>query len=309
MNKELITNIILDHPKFTNRFFNVMRIIPDKTYLNLIYRGLLKDSIDWENPTSYTQKLQWIKLHYKNALMPILADKYRVREYVSKKIGDQYLTKLYGVYDTFEEIDFDQLPKSFILKGNHGSGFNLIVEDKDAIDWSKQKKKIDSWLQTNYYYRVREWAYKEIAPKLTVEELLVHPTEPELMDYKFYTFNGEIKFLIIDSNVADYANTYRNVFTRDFTPMEDVEIGYFPDRKRTFYPPKNYKKMVEVVEKLAEGFVHVRVDLYNVDGRIVFGEMTFYPHFGMDDIRPRGFDELMGSWIDLDALKKEMSSM
>ena len=299
-----ITNFIFDHPKLTDNIFRALKVVPDRMYIDILYKHLLKKKVNWNNPKDYTEKIQWLKLYNKDERLIKLADKYEVRNFIKEKGYEEILVPLYGVYDDVEKIDLSTLPNKFILKANHGSGFNLIVKDKNKIDWQKQKKIIKAWLDTDYSLRVREWAYHHIKPMITIEEFLEDPNHFEIMDYKFYTFNGEVKFLILDSNVADYVNTKRNVFDRDFKEIKDLFIGdYRPNENFEFIKPKNFEKMIEIAESLSKDFVHVRVDFYNIDGKIYFGEMTFYPHFGMDNIQPPQANRMMGNWIDLNKVK------
>lgn len=235
-----------------------------------------------------------MKLEDHNPIYTLLADKYEVRKYVAERIGEEYLNKLYGVYDTVDSIPFKQLPSKFVLKATHDSGGCILVHDSSNYDIRKTKRKLKKLLKRNFYWKGREWGYKNINPRIVCEKLLEDPNKNDLYDYKFYCFHGVPKML--------YIATERNVQTRvDFFDIEfhhlDFHIkNHYPNSTKKIDRPRNYETMVQLAAKLSQGLEQVRVDFYNIDGKIYFGEMTLYPHSGLERFEPEKWDKIMGSW-------------
>lgn len=282
--------------------------IPRDQILYLVgveYRNRIGHPLNWNNLTTYTEKMQWEKIYDLNPLKTQLADKYLVREWVSERIGDEYLIPLIGAWSSFDEIDFDFFPKQFVLKTNHGSGTNIIVKDKDKFSSSKAKRKINDWLRIDFgYNKDFELHYSNIKPMILAEEYL--ETEfGELQDYKFLCFDGTPMFCWVD--MGRYSNHTRNVYDLDWNlqpwSQETYELYKDPIPR-----PKNFELMVELARNLSQGFPHVRVDLYNIDGKIYFGEMTFSNGSGLDRIIPEEYDAMLGSLWKLDTSTKGETS-
>ena len=247
--------------------------------------------IDWVNPTAYTEKMQLEKLSTSNPLKSRLADKYLVREWVSEIIGDKYLIPILGVWDSFDEICFDELPEQFVLKTNHGSGTNLIVKSKLEMDYKLVKKKFNDWMKTDFAYTTGfEMHYSAINRKIIAEKYL-ETDLGELQDYKFICFNGKPYFCWVD--LGRFGNHTRTVFDLDWNVQPWTQERYGIS-KEPIPKPQNFDKMVELATALCQGFTHVRVDLYNVDGDIFFGEMTFTNGSGFDPIVPEKYDYMLG---------------
>lgn len=275
----------------------------------LYYKGLHSDSyksalVDWyyqrtgeslnlDNPQTYNEKIQWLKLNDNTELKTRLADKYLVREWVTEKIGEEYLIPLLGGWDRFDEISFDKLPKQFVLKTNHGSGWNLIIKDKDQMDFQQVKSKLDLWMKKNFAFYGLELHYAQIPRKIIAEEYLQELDQ--VYDYKFMCFNGEVKFIWVDTD--RFTGHKRTLYTPEWKKMNS-RIHY-DSADYDISRPKNFEKMMEIASVLSEGFVHVRVDLYNVNGKIYFGEMTFTSGSGTENIEPKEFALEMGTWITL----------
>src|SRR5690625_2342352 len=200
-------------------------LLSDKRILQKRFRERLDRELDLENPVKFNDKLQWLKLYWRDPLATQCADKYGVREYVKEKIGAQYLNELIAVYDSVDEIDIGKLPNSFVLKGTHGSGFNIICKDKNKMDWDKEFKKMRRWMWTNYYLPKREWVYKNIKPRIICEAFLEQDDDDELRDYRFFCFNGEPKFIAVDLSITDKKKTRRNLYDLNWTLLEG-EITY-----------------------------------------------------------------------------------
>lgn len=260
-----------------------------------LYKRALRKTLDLSNPRTYTQKMQWAKLYDSDPLKTMLTDKYLVREWVAGKIGETYLIPLLGVWDHFDEIDFDCLPNKFVLKANHGSGWNIIVKDKECFDRYHARKLFSKWLNTNFAYFSFEMHYKDIVPKIIAEQFLDNNgNEPE--DFKFLCFDGEVKYCWVDIN--RFTDHRRNVYDTDWVLQEWRQHTY----RNTDNPlpkPKNFNLMIELTKELARGFSHVRVDWYNVQGRVYFGEMTFTNASGFEGIYPHKYDQMLGDLWNL----------
>lgn len=276
-------------------------LMGDELYLKIFFFLKTNYTLDLKNPRTFNQKLHWLNLNYRNPIMKEMADKYDVKDYVTKTIGDEYVIKTLGMWHSFDEIDFSGLPNQFVLKTTHDSGGIVICKDKAVFDKDKARKKIDKHLRTNLFYKYREWVYKELSPKIIAEELLVDESGVELKDYKFFCFNGIPKALFVATG-RQAGNTCFDFYDIQFNHLEIIQ-GY-PQSGIKLSKPKNFSLMVELAGKLSQGLPHVRVDLYNIDGRILFGEMTFFHFGGVEPFNPRKWDYEFGEWIDLDPVLK-----
>lgn len=273
--------------------------ITDEEFVKKFYKNAFGNELDLENPITFNEKLNWLKLNLKNPNATICADKYEVRKYIENKGYGYILNDLLGVYDNVEEIDIDRLPDRFVLKGTHGSGWNLIVKDKNKVNWKPWKLIMKSWLRQNFYYYGREWVYKDIKPRIICEKFL-EDSNKELLDYKIYCFNGIPKFIQID--VDRFTNHTANYYDVEWNEMnfqyDDENSG------RKIEKPKNLKQMLEISKILSEEFEHVRVDFYEVDGKLYFGELTFFTASGSGKFNPEKYDEIIGSWLHLDGINE-----
>lgn len=244
-------------------------------------------------PKRYTEKIQFAKFYDSTPLKAKLTDKYAVREWVADVIGEQYLIPLLGVWNHYDEIDFSKLPEKFVLKTNNGSGTNLIVTDKSKINHKKSKKDFEFWLKQDFAFSGRgyEMHYSLIEPKIIAEKYIVDKSG-ELNDYKFLCFDGEPHFVWVD--VGRYSKHCRNVYDLDWNLQPWKQFTY-DNTKEPIQKPDNLKNMIEISRKLSKGFGHVRVDLYNVDGEIYFGEMTFTNGKGFELIQPDEANIMLGS--------------
>lgn len=247
------------------------------------------------HPVTYTEKIQYRKLYGYNNTMRDLSDKFLVREWIKEVVGDQYLIPCLGVYDSFEQIDFALLPEQFVLKTNHSSGWNIIVTDKKKFDYKSAKKKFDLWLSLDYAYVTGfEMQYSGIKPKIICEEFITNKVG-ELPDYKFLCFGGEVKYCWID--IGRYSDHRRNVYDTEWNLQPWSQCHQ--NTEQEIEKPENYDEMVRLANILCKGFSHVRVDLYNVDGKIYFGEMTFTNASGYERIIPEEYDKILGDmWRD-----------
>lgn len=273
--------------------------ITDEEFVKKFYKNAFGNELDLENPITFNEKLNWLKLNLKNPNATICADKYEVRKYIENKGYGYILNDLLGVYDNVEEIDIDRLPDRFVLKGTHGSGWNLIVKDKNKVNWKPWKLIMKSWLRQNFYYYGREWVYKDIKPRIICEKFL-EDSNKELLDYKIYCFNGIPKFIQID--VDRFTNHTANYYDVEWN---ETDFQYSNENSgRKIEKPKNLKEMLEISKVLSEEFEHVRVDFYEVDGKLYFGELTFFTASGSGKFNPEKYDEIIGSWLHLDGINK-----
>ncbi|MBG9529109.1 glycosyl transferase [Bacillus thuringiensis] len=277
--------------------FKMFRAIPDANYLQLKYKLIMGRKLNLKNPKTFNEKLQWLKLNDRRPEYTMLVDKYEVRQYIKETIGEEYLIPLLGVYNNFDEIDFDVLPNKFVLKPNHTSGDVFICRDKSKINYRELKSEVDKWLQREYYWLHREWPYKNVKPKIVCEKYMVDESGVDLKDYKFMSFNGEVRCSFVGLNRQ--SETGLNI---DFYDLEWKLMPFerhYPNSGIKLEKPQNYKKMIEFAELLSRELPFVRVDFYEINGKVYFGELTFYPGSGFEEFTPESYDELLGSWIDL----------
>jgi hypothetical protein len=270
--------------------------MPDEYILKKRFKKRLGRELQLDNPHRYNDKLQWLKLYWRDPLAAKCADKYEVRQYVAEKIGNKYLNELYGVYKSVNEINLDELPKSFVLKATHGSGFNIICKDKNMMNWSKEFRRMRRWLKRNYYWKSREWVYRDIEPRIVCEKYLQEKAAADLRDYKIFCFGGEPKLIQVDYD--RFKNHRRNLYDLEWNLL-DVEIKYPRDDSIIINRPANLELLLDLSGKLSQGFPHVRVDFYLVNGQIFFGELTFFHASGRGKFRPEEFELVMGEWLNL----------
>lgn len=270
--------------------------LSDKKLIKSRFKKRLDRRVDLNNPQKFNDKLQWLKLNWHDELATSCADKYDVRKIVGQRIGESYLNELIDVYESVEEIDLEKLPDQFVLKGTHGSGFNIICTDKSKLNWLEEKKVMNRWLSTNYYYKNREWVYRDIKPRIICEKYLEELASGDLRDYKVFCFNGKPKLIQVDFD-RQY-NHRRNFYDLNWNFI-DVEIKY-PNDPNEFIPrPIKLTEILKLSEKLSKGFPHVRVDFYIVENNIKFGELTFFHESGMGKFSSEEFELKMGSWLKL----------
>lgn len=276
-----------------------LRFLPDKSYIKLYYRLRVGRKLNMDNPTTLNEKLQWMKFNYRFPLQTIVSDKYLVRDYVENKIGIEYLIPLYGNWLNFDDIDFDALPDQFVLKCNHDSGGLAICKDKKTFDQENAKKKINKSLKDNFFYIGREYQYKNIIPRIICEKFISDNGNVP-MDYKIYCFNGKPDVILVcknrfrnDSHRAQYLYFDQNW---NFVPLnKGDELSENPNIEK----PKNLDKMLSIARKLSEDFIFARIDLYNIDGKIYFGEITLTPNSGFDPDITEETDLYFGNKLEI----------
>lgn len=260
----------------------------------------MKKILHLKNPKTFNEKLQWLKLYDRNPDYSKMVDKYEVREYIKEKIGEEYLIPLLGIWDSFDEIDFDGLPNQFVLKCTHNSGGVVICKDKSTFDFEKAKNRMNYSLKNNYYWSGREWPYKDVKPRIIAEKYMSNDgdVETELTDYKFSCFNGRVDnvMLCLERSTGDVKFRY---FDKEWNLLRyDVQGKALP-KGYTIPKPEKMDEMFELAKKLSEGIRYLRVDLYCAENKIYFGELTFFPQSGFDTDILVETDELFGSYLDL----------
>ena len=277
-----------------------------KQYLSKMYLARIGRPLDWQHTNTYTAKMQLEKLNGNRALKAKLADKYNVRKWVQEKIGASYLIPLLGVWTRFEDIDFEKLPKQFVLKTNHGTGTNYIVKDKNKINYKYLKQLFKDWMETDYGYKNGfELHYSDIPRRIIAEKYVETPSD-DLPDYKFLCFNGKPYFCWVDT--GRYTRHTRNVYNLKWE-LQPWNQSVIPHAPIALDKPPHFDKMIELATILCQGFAHVRIDLYNVQGRIYFGEMTFTSVGGLEPIIPAQYDKMLGDlWPSYTSMEEHEQS-
>ena len=279
-------------------FKGYMRWISDEIFIKLLYKGHMGKKLNLQNPQTYNEKLQWLKLYDRKDIYTQLVDKYRVREYVKAKIGEEYLIPLLGVWNDPNEIDIDTLPEQFVLKCNHDSGSVIVCRDKKDFDIKKAREHLSRCLSNGTYWYTREWPYKNIQPVVLAEKYMEDDTYHELRDYKFFCFDGVPKAMFIATERLNPDKpTAFDFFDMDFNHLP-IKQGH-PNADKIPDKPINFEKMKELSRILSNGFPHVRVDFYEINGKVYFGELTFYHFGGVEPFIPEEWDTKFGEWIKL----------
>ena len=270
----------------------LLRFVPDKQMIEFQYYVKLKRRLNLRNPQRYTEKIQWYKLYYRNKNMPICVDKYRVREFIKAKGLEDILVNLYAVYDNADEICLDNLPGEFILKTTNGSATNIICKDKSRLDETLLKKQVTAFLKQSSASAGREWAYSYVKPKIIIEQLLVDKTSKDgsINDYKILCFNGKPEYIVLD--VDRFTDHKRNIYDTKWNNLHIITDC--PCAETEYSKPNTLDEMLRIAETLCKEFPAVRVDLYSVEGKVYFGELTFFPWSGYVQYYPDSFDYEMG---------------
>ncbi|MBQ4473839.1 MAG: glycosyl transferase [Lachnospiraceae bacterium] len=270
--------------------------LSDEEFIHRKFRVVMGCEPNLEEPKTFNEKLQWLKLYDHNPKYTDLVDKEKVKEYVSKQIGREYVIPTLGVWDSFEEIDFDALPDQFVLKCTHDSGGLVICKDKSRLDKEAAKQKIDHCLTRNFFYYGREWPYKNVKPRILAEPYL-EDAHGELNDYKIMCFGGEVKCSFVCTDRFNGKGLKVTFFDKDWERMTFER--HYPASSEVIDKPEQYEEMCRLAEILSEGIPFVRVDFYDLDGKVLFGEMTFFPGGGFEEFTPEEWDRTLGDWIVL----------
>ena len=274
----------------------IAHFFPDKLYLKIKYRLAMKKKLNLKTPQTFNEKIQWLKLYDRNPEYTKMVDKYEVRKYIAETIGEEYLIPLLGVWDKFDDIDFAKLPEQFVLKCTHDSGGLVVCKDKSQFDINEARKKINKCLKRNYFWQSREWPYKNVKPRIIAEQYMVDESGTELKDYKLFCFDGQPKALFIatDRQIDD---TKFDFYDMEFNhlPFTNGHPNAIKDIKR----PQGLDDMAELARKLSSGMRQVRIDFYDINGKVYFGEITFSHWSGMVPFEPEEWDYKWGKMIKL----------
>lgn len=274
-------------------------LLPDKTYIRLVFKGRVGYSLDLDNPTTFNEKLNWLKLNYHKNIFTKMADKYEAKLIVSDKLGEDYVIPTYGVYKSFDEIDFDTLPNEFMMKVTHDSAGQIVCRDKTKLDKKQARKTIEKALKQNYFLYNREWPYKNIPRRIIVEQFVPQLGNDNSIEYKVSCFNGKVKFVTVCEGPAHEEIERRH---NDHFDIDGNRIPFeatFKAAPHVTYPPKCMGELIRLSEILAKDTPYLRVDWYDVNGKLIFGEMTFYTWGGFCMFEPKKYDKILGEWLTL----------
>lgn len=275
------------------------KCVSDEKFVRWKYYLNFRKKLDLDNPQTFNEKLQWLKLYDRHEEYTQMVDKYEAKKYVANLIGEEYIIPTLGVYDTFDEINFEKLPNQFVLKCTHNSGGIVICKDKSALDIPRAKKQMTKWLKQNPYWKNREYPYKNVKPRIIAEKYMEQEDGETLRDYKVLCFNGKAKLIEL------HRFRYTNQQTQDFYDVNWNKTsisqggGFIKKSDNVFPKPKCYDEMLRLSEFITKDMIHCRVDWYDIKGSLYFGEITFYDGSGLDAFDDEKDDLLLGSWMDI----------
>lgn len=274
-----------------------LKWIPDKLYLNICYKAAFGKKLNLENPETFNEKLQWLKLYNRKEIYTSMVDKYEVKKYVADIIGEKYIIPTYGVWENFDDINFSKLPDKFVLKCTHDSGGIVICKDKKSFDLKKARSKINKSMKRRFFYVGREWPYKNVKPRIIAEKYMETQESDDLQDYKLMCFGGKVYYTLVCQD------RYANSGLRESFFDNNWNLTTFrrknPLCKGNVQKPQSFDEMVLLAEKLSDKIPFLRVDFYEIDGRPYFGEMTFFPGNGFEKFEPDEYDLCLGELINL----------
>lgn len=279
--------------------YGFLKHLSSEEFLKRAYQIKMGKPLNLENPLTYTEKLQWLKLYDHRPEYSRMVDKYGVKQYVAELIGEEYVIPMLGVWERVEDIDFDALPQQFVLKTTHDSGGIVVCKDKRRLDIPAARKTLRHFLKRDYYEHKREWPYKNVKPRIIAEAYMEDSRYEELRDYKFFTFGGEPKVLYIAQGRGKGEPTVADFYDMEFNHLPftiDHDMAPVPPEK-----PERFEEMKRLAAVLSQGTPQLRVDFYEVDGRVYFGEMTFFHCSGLDAFHPEEWDRTFGDWVTLPA--------
>ncbi len=290
-----------------NSHFGFYDSMPDELFLENKFKAIMGKKLNLENPKTFNEKLQWLKLYNRKSEYTIMVDKYKVREYIKEKLGEEYLIPLIGVWDNPDEIDFDKLPNQFVLKCNHNSGLGMcICKDKSKLDIKKVRRELKRGLKQDYYLTGREWPYKDVPRKIICEKFMVDSVEKRgLTDYKFFCFNGYVDCVMLATE-RDTGNPKFYFFDRNWKLLKYNKRGIEASDDFTLPMPSKISEMFKIAEKLSKNLSYSRIDLYFCNNKIYFGEITFFPDSGFDANLLKETDERFGKLIKIDNIKGDI---
>ena len=279
-------------------YSNFSHFISDKYYLQLLTFSRTGKKLNLSSPLTYSDKIQWLKLYDRKPIYSIMVDKYDAKKYVSNIIGEEYVIPTIGIFDSFDDINFDSLPNQFVIKCTHDSGGLFIVKDKANLDIEEVRKKINRCFKTNYFYHSREWPYKNVKPRIIIEKYMVDNSSASMRDYKFFCFNGLPKLMYLSEGLENHKTARMSFFDMNFNLLEcsrqDYKpLDYFPEKPLTFDLMKKFASI------LSKDIPHLRVDFYEINGHLYFGELTFSTCSGYIPFTDEKWNRILGDYISL----------
>ena len=299
---------VLKNPKYlfiVLSYMGFFKKMDDRKYLEIVCKIRTRKKLNLDNPKSFNEKLQWLKLYDRKPEYTTMVDKYAVKQYVADIIGEEHIIPTLGVWDKFDDIDFNMLPNQFVLKCTHDSGGLVICRDKQHFDVKAAKRKLNKSLKRNFYYSGREWPYKNVPPRIIAEKYMEDSETSELWDYKFFCFDGKVYCCLICSGRYSSKGLHFTFLDRNYNVLP-FECGC-PSEKNGLPKPSQYDKMIELAEQLSQNIPFVRVDFYEIDGNVYFGELTFFPVSGYIQFDPKEWDLKLGNMIKLPQKNSELS--
>lgn len=270
--------------------------VSDELYLKLFYWGMIGKKLHLQDPKGFNEKLQWLKLYYRDEIYIKLVDKYEVKSFVHENYPELNMIRTLGIWEKAEDIDFNHLPDQFVLKCTHDSGSTIICRDKKELNISEVKNMLKAALKKNMYKYGREWVYRDVIPRIIAEEYMHDDDSIELKDYKFLCFHGEVKCCFIGSDRFSENGLHTSYFDRDWNPLPFTR--HYP-RRADIPRPEKLSQMIELAERMSKGMPFVRIDFYIIHHEIYFGEYTFFPGCGFLEFNPDEWDYILGEWIRL----------
>lgn len=292
-NPSSIHSAICDNIRHTS----LSHLIPDKIFLRWVYKAHLHKPLDFNNPKGFNAKLQWMKIYDRRPEYVMMVDKLAVKQYVAQKIGKEYIIPTLATWESADEIDFNTLPNKFVLKCNHDSHSVIVCKDKSHLNQEETKKHFKRCLKNNLFWWGREWPYKNVKPLIFAEQFIEEKGENDLKDYKLMCFDGQMKCSFVCSERFEEGGLKVTFFDRNWKKMPFIR--HYPSSDKSIPQPQTYEKMIALAEKLSQGLRFVRVDFYEVCGRLYFGELTFFPGSGFEKFTPDSWDDILGSWIKI----------
>ena len=297
MNK-LIKAIINPNSVLLPLTYKTARLWPDRLYLQMLYRLLMHKRLNLKKPLGFNEKLQWLKLYDRKPEHTLMVDKLKVKDYVADLIGEEYIIPTLGVWENAKDVDFNSLPDKFVIKCNHNSGQGLyICKNKSEMNEAEVRSNLQKALETDYFIRFREWPYKDVERRIIAEKYIEDKSsvDGDLKDYKFMCFNGKVHCSFVCSERKTDLKV--SFFDRDWMPMPFER--HYPRSNKPIPKPVHYEEMIRLAEALSKGIPFVRVDFYDVEDKIYFGELTFFPGSGFEEFTPEIWDERLGSLINI----------
>lgn len=280
-----------------NTLVSMLRFLPDEAYLKLMYRLKMGRKLNLENPVTFNEKLQWLKLHDRKPIYTNMVDKYEAKKYVADTVGEEYIIPTLGVWEHYDDIDFDSLPDQFVLKCTHDSGGLVVVKDKSKLDHKAAKQKIEKSLKTNFFWVGREWPYKNIKPRIIAEKYLEAFRMNMGTEYKIFCFNGNPTLVLVCKGEGHGTNRTNDYYDMDFNHIPVT--GSNPNATNLIEKPAQFTDMIRLAKLLSQNIMQLRVDFYVVDNQIFFGETTFYHDSGMCNFNPEYWDEKFGQLLQI----------